>query len=99
MSDLDLHYLPVTQLGVSSLQWINILSGMANSIDPSGIKFPQNLLALLVYIFHLDAKNEEKVKKVLKISLALPKVYLQMRAGEWNFIRLDPDQTARLGPS
>ena len=36
-----------------------------------GVKFPQNLLALMVKIFHLDAKNDEKVKKVLKISLAL----------------------------
>ena len=41
-----------------------------------GVKFPQNLFALMVYIFHLDAKKEEKVKKVLKISLALPKVIL-----------------------
>ena len=37
-----------------------------------GVKFPQNLLTLKVLIFHLDAKNEEKVKKFLKISLALP---------------------------
>ena len=35
------------------------------------VKLPQNLPALMVYIFRLDAKNEEKVKKVLKISLAL----------------------------
>ena len=26
----------------------------------------------MVLIFHLDAKNEEKMKKVLEISLALP---------------------------
>ena len=41
----------------------------------------------MVKIFHLDAKNEEKVKKVLKISPCL-KIYLQMRVGEWNFIPL-----------
>ena len=42
----------------------------------------------MVYNFHLDAKNEEKVKKILKISLACLKIYLQMRAGEWNFAPL-----------
>ena len=35
--------------------------------NPSrGVKFPQILLTLIVYIFHLDAKNEETVKKILK---------------------------------
>ena len=36
------------------------------------VKVPQNLLALMVLLFHLDAKNVGKVKKVLKISFALP---------------------------
>ena len=33
-SDLGLHCLPVTCLGVSSLQLVKIFSGMAKSVDP-----------------------------------------------------------------
>ena len=32
-SDLGLHCLPVTLLGVSRLQWVKILSGMAYTLD------------------------------------------------------------------
>ena len=49
------------------------------------VKFPQNLLALIVKSFHLDAKNEEIVKKVLKILLALPSNLLANASGRVEF--------------
>ena len=53
-------------------------------------KFPQNSLALMVLNFHLDAKNEEKVKKVLKISLALPENLLANVSGQVEFYTPGP---------
>ena len=53
------------------------------------VKFPQNLLALMVYIFHLDAENEEKVKKILKTSLVLPRSLLTNASGRVEFYTPD----------
>ena len=39
----------------------------------------------MVYIFPLDAKNEEKVKKILKISLVLPRSLLANASGRVEF--------------
>ena len=71
----------------SQHQYIHRLT-LQQSIYYSGVKFPQNLLTLKVLIFHLDAKNEEKVRNFWKFHWPCLKINLQMRVGEWNFTPL-----------
>ena len=82
-SDIDMNQLKFDLTLFKSLQflevgklmkvWYMFLRKVTFDITENrGVKFPQNLLTLVVCFFHLDAKNEEKNKKILKISLALP---------------------------